>query len=130
MKKTNLKSALIVAAIAISGFGAWKVSCIYENENKRYTSMMIQNIEALANGDEDPWADCPRNQYIRNAKEYWKAYTVKYDADLGFHISVNGKNIKLGAGVNVGGTVFVPTCSDSNGNCCEKSHQDKPFRYA
>ena len=130
MKKTNLKSTLIVVVIGISGFGAWIYSGISESENKCHNYMMIQNVEALANGDEDPWADCPRSQYIRNAKEDWKAYTIQYAADLGFHIEVKGKIIKLGLGAKVGGTVFVPTCSDSNGNCCEKTHQDKPFRYA
>ena len=52
MKKTNLKSALIVAAIAFSCFGAWKAFDTYNNSNVDNNSMLFENIEALSSGSD------------------------------------------------------------------------------
>ena len=48
MKKTILKSALVAVAAAASCFGAWKA---YASYGKNDYSILIENVEALSNGD-------------------------------------------------------------------------------
>lgn len=132
MKKFLLKSTILGVAVGVSGLGAWRAYNAYEMTDN---TLLVENIEALSEasesgGDDDPWKDCPRDKWIRNAKESWAQHTVQYEAGFGFYVTVKGRKVKLGAGVETGGTVFVPTCPDSAGNCCKKNHLDKPFRYA
>ena len=126
MKKKFMMLSCI-AAVAIATIVGKKTleSHAYETNN-----LLMQNVEALATGTDDDWSDCPRDKWIRNAKESWSSQTAQYEAGFGFYITINGKKRKLGAGAEVGGTVYVPTCPNSSGNCCEKKHLDKPFRYA
>ena len=127
MKKI-VKSTVAVVAVAASCLGVQKAfNCNEVMEN----SLLAENIEALAQSpDNDPWSDCPRDKWIRNAKESWDQHTAQYEAGFGLFIMVNGQKKKVGADVGVGGSVYVPTCPDSSGNCCEKKHLDKPFKYA
>ena len=132
MKKNFLKSTIVVVAVAASGLGAWRA---YNAYGVTDNTLLVENIEALSaasdpGADEDPWKDCPRDKWIRNAKDSWAKYTAKYEAGIGLYITINGKKVKLGAGAEADGAVFVPTCPDSSGNCCEKAHLDKPYRYA
>lgn len=91
--------------------------------------LVLANVEALTY-ENDPFADCPRDKYIRNEKETWKCVHAQYEAGFGFYITIKGKKVKLGSKVKVGGTVFYPDCVTSQDNCCEKKHLDKPFRYS
>lgn len=126
MKTTILKTTMVVVAMTVSGLGAWRV---YDNYGTKGSSLIVENIEALTNPDNDPWADCPRDKYIRNAAESWEKTQVKYDAKIGYYVSLNGKKISVGGNVSVGGTVLVPKCEQSAGNCCDKSHLNKSIRY-
>lgn len=116
-----------IAAVAIAAYVGKKTfnQKAYETNN-----LLTENVEALASGEVDDWSDCPRDKWIRNAKESWIKYKIKYETGLGFYIMIKDKKIDVGAGAEVAEAVFVPTCTDSPGNCCEKKHMDKNFRYA
>lgn len=116
-----------IAAVAIAMFVGKKN---LDSKGIETSNLLLQNVEALASEEGDDWSECPRDKWIRNAKESWSSQTAYYEADFGFYITINGKKIKLGTGAKVGGIVYVPTCSDSPDNCCEKKHQDKAFKYA
>lgn len=122
--KSKIIMLLCMAAVAFVTFVGKKS---FESHAYETGCLLMQNLEALSSSDD--WSDCPRDKYQRDATESWSQETVKYDVDCGFHINFCGKKIKLGAGVQVGGTVYVPVCATSSGNCCEKSHLDKPYRY-
>lgn len=120
---------IMVALVAVAGLCVYKTYQDYKADKE--SDLVMQNIEALTGDDtSDDWSDCPRDKYVRNAAEAWKAYKAEYKAGVGVYIKVNGKKIKLGPDVTVGGTVFVPICKYSKGNCCNKKHLDKSYRYA
>lgn len=91
--------------------------------------LVLANVEALTT-ENDPFADCPRDKYIRNEKETWKAVQANYEVGFGLYITIKGKKVKLGTEAKVGGTVFYPDCVTSHDNCCEKKHLNQKFRYA
>ena len=125
MKKKFFLMLPCIAAVAIATFVGKKT---FESYAYEASSLLMQNVEALADPNED-WSDCPRDKFIRNAQESWSKNTVQYDAEFGFYITIKGRKIELGAGAKTGGDVYVPTCPHSSGNCCEKAHLDKPFKY-
>ena len=122
------KKIILMPCIVAVAFATFVGKNTFESHANETVDLLMQNLEALSN-DEDDWSDCPRDKYIRNAKESWCEHTVQYDAGFGFYIKVKGEKIKLGAGAKVGATIFVPDCPDSPGNCCEKTHLNKGNRY-
>ena len=128
MKKNFLKSTIVVVAVAASSLGAWRAYNAYEVTDN---TLLTENIEALANGsDNDSWAECPQDKWIRNAKESWKEVTPTYDKEIGFYVTIPFTNTKVGfgAGANASVTVLIPVCVTSNDNCCEKTHRNKSPR--
>lgn len=107
-------------AVTASGLGSLKVFDTYQ-ERQPGGALLAENVEALAGGEDD-YSDCPRATYQRAATEAWAYLNVKADADGGVYIRYQGRKISLGAGAHAGGSVALPICKDSMGNCCKKSH--------
>lgn len=132
MKKT-IRCGIAAAVLVAAGFTAFQS---YSSYGVQDNSLLMQNVEALASGADaegdggGDWSDCPRDKYIRNAKEDWESQKAQYDAGVGVYVMFRGRKVNVGGSVGVGGTVYVPRCADSTGNCCAKSHLDKKFRYA
>ena len=127
--KKDLKATIAMSAVLASFLGV--VQTLDGSEDVS-NSLLAENVEALANGpDNNPWAECPQDKWIRNAKESWKEVSPSYDSEIGFYVTIPFTDIKvgLGADANAGGTALVPTCVKSNDNCCEKAHLNKSPRY-
>lgn len=129
-----MKRTRILKVVGLSIVTGSFITFLHTNgQSEPVNGLMLANVEALSSdGDasDDPFADCPRDKYIRNEKETWIPVTVKYEVGFGFYVTIKGQKVKLGIGGESIGTVFYPDCTNSTGNCCEKAHLNKEYRYA
>ncbi|OJV44401.1 MAG: hypothetical protein BGO29_13850 [Bacteroidales bacterium 36-12] len=139
IKLTLLGTAALLIAVglnirhALNDYGV--------RDNKLHVEVLAQSNGSGGGGSNsggsgsssDGVNSCPLATYIRNAKPAWETVRVQDGAhcNLGLFVVTLGKrtvaNVTLN--VNVGGTIRVPECPDSPGNCCEKSHINKSPRY-
>ncbi len=107
------------------------VAAVYiqlNSTDNKLSGISLANVEVVAYGDTGV-DRCDIIKYTRNAKEKYVSTDVKANAQGGLYASYQGKTIKLGIQASAGGTVGIPDCVDSNGNCCEKSFIEKSPKY-
>lgn len=82
-----LKSTLVVVAVAASCFGAWKT---YDTYGSVDNSLLMQNIEALTQGDGDTDSGGGNMIWVRNKSgKCWKAgepHTIEVDSHLAYEV--------------------------------------------
>ncbi|GAB6008837.1 NVEALA domain-containing protein [Dysgonomonas reticulitermitis] len=116
-----------IAILAIAAVAAFNVNLNLAQESNM-SPLALANIEALAQS-EGGVEKCNILIYNRNNKEQYVTTTVQYNAELGLHAKIGSRIIKLGFGATVGGSVGIPDCVASNGNCCLKSFINNSPKY-
>jgi hypothetical protein len=127
MKKNQFIS-VGVAILAITSVTTFNASLNLHSEGISYIS--LTNVEALAKEQEGgDVTNCPIIQYTRNTKEQYVVVAVQYSVNGGFYTSHQGRTITWGVQAFTGGTVGIPDCVDSPGNCREKSFIENASKY-
>jgi hypothetical protein len=130
-----------IAALAIVALAALNLSLNSQSENLSLFS--LANVEALAdndtnnnnnnnnnnNGGGNGVESCSILLYTRNAKEQYVTTTVQYNASVGLHAKIGNRTVSLSTQASVGGSVGIPDCVTSEGNCCAKSFIEKSPKY-
>jgi hypothetical protein len=123
MRKYILISMVVVAIVAIA-----IVNVSLKSENNNLSTIQLVNVEMLAYGE--GVEDCSITEYTRNAREQYVTTDVKYNGGGGFYATIAGRKVSLDARANAGGSVGIPDCTTSEGNCCAKNFiENKPKYY-
>ena len=73
---------------------------------------------------------CDTSLYIRNAVETWELYTAERDLSKGDTLLLpNGITATIRSNIPKGATIRYPSYKESEGNCCEKGHLKRAYRY-
>lgn len=122
----RLFGTMAVATALLAGYNMHESSA-----EMKLSDLTLANIEALAqsNNTGEGVESCDIFKFNRNYMEKYEVCTVKYSAELGLFAEYNGKRFTLGAGAKVGGSVGIPICAESKGNCCLKAFIDNPVKY-
>lgn len=126
--KSNFYVAAIIMAIGLSGYN---MKTLLKTERTfDLSKLTIETLAEESSSSEEDVTKCDIFKYTRNAKEAWIPYKIlDGDVTMGTQIKLpSGITIPLTASVKVGVTVRYADCSDSQGNCCLKTHIDKPIR--
>jgi hypothetical protein len=116
-EKENFGSLIVIAIVAVAAFNV-NINLAQESN---MSPLALANVEALAQNEGGGVENCNIIVYNRNTMEDYVPTTVQYNSEVGLHAKIGSRIIKLGVGATVGGTVLIPHCISSTGNCCLKS---------